>query len=309
MKDDKKYQEEFSNYVEIISEALKKNDFKAYNMAREMLDESISEYQHKEKLMEQLNTNNFGILNHIFESELPTLIRTNKKGVKNVIKTIKEDKNLLGEFNFYNVLKNQYTENVSNIVGADALISKLMENIDIDKKTLKASNDKLRKVMAENNIIPSEFIDEDTKKLYENGDVVLSKRRTPSNVVKLAESCQAIAEYMDSHKKSITEEKNLEKIIGDFEDKLRENLNESEISLVQQITDFRTPIAEQRKKKLFDAYKNECVKRIDGMLREDSDNMELKNLKEEISSMEFNNETIVKDIAKLLEIRDILIDD
>jgi hypothetical protein len=309
MKDDKKYQEEFSNYVEIISEALKKNDFKAYNMAREMLDESISEYQHKEKLMEQLNTNNFGILNHIFESELPTLIRTNKKGVKNVIKTIKEDKNLLGEFNFYNVLKNQYTENVSNIVSADALISKLMENIDIDKKTLKASNDKLRKVMAENNIIPSEFIDEDTKKLYENGDVVLSKRRTPSNVVKLAESCQAIAEYMDSHKKSITEEKNLEKIIGDFEDKLRENLNESEISLVQQITDFRTPIAEQRKKKLFDAYKNECVKRIDGMLREDSDNMELKNLKEEISSMEFNNETIVKDIAKLLEIRDILIDD
>ena len=57
-----------------------------------MLDETINECKHEENLMNEMNTNNFGILNHIFENELPTLIKTNKKGVKNVIKTIKEDK-------------------------------------------------------------------------------------------------------------------------------------------------------------------------------------------------------------------------
>ena len=82
---------------------MKKNDFKAYDVVRDMLDETINECKHEENLMNEMNTNNFGILNHIFENELPTLIKTNKKGVKNVIKTIKEDKNLMGEFNFYNV--------------------------------------------------------------------------------------------------------------------------------------------------------------------------------------------------------------
>ena len=45
------------------------------------------------------------------------------------------------------------------------------------------------------------------------------------------------------------------------------------------------------------------------MLKEDSDNAELKGLSEQINEMQFNKDSIVKDIAKLLEIRDILMDD
>ena len=36
-----KYQKEFSNYIEIMNEALKRNDFKAYNVAKSMLEETI----------------------------------------------------------------------------------------------------------------------------------------------------------------------------------------------------------------------------------------------------------------------------
>ena len=43
MEVNKKYQEEFSNYLNIMNEALKKGDFKAYGVARDMLDESIDD--------------------------------------------------------------------------------------------------------------------------------------------------------------------------------------------------------------------------------------------------------------------------
>ena len=75
------------------------------------------------------------------------------------------------------------------------------------------------------------------------------------------------------------------------------------------LTDFRTPIAEQRREKLFNSLKNECIKMIDEMLKKDSENIEIKSLKEQLTSMKYTKEGIVKDVAKLLEIRDILMDD
>ena len=45
------------------------------------------------------------------------------------------------------------------------------------------------------------------------------------------------------------------------------------------------------------------------MLKEDTENTELKGLSSQIKEMSFNKDAIVKDIAKLLEIRDILMDD
>lgn len=309
MKTNMKYQEEFSNYVSILAEALKKNDFKVYDVVRDMLDECVDKCKHEDRLMGEMKTNNFGILNHIFENELPTLIKTNRKGVRNVIKTIKEDKNLIGEFSFYNAIKNQYTEEVSKVMTPEVIVMKLMEAIDIDKDTLNESNKKLRKVMLENNIIPSNFVDSESRKLYESGHVILSTKNTPSNVIKLAESFKNVEGYMDAHKKQINESKSLETLVEEFENKLKDTLTESEMSFVQQITDFRSPIAEKRKEKLFNTLKEDCLKVVNTMLSEDSSNSELNGLKLQLEGLTFRNESIVKDIAKLLEIRDILMDD
>ena len=309
MKANTKYQKEFSNYLNIIGEALKKNDFKAYDVAKEMLDESVEECKHENRLMKEMKTSNFGVLNHIFETELPNLIKSNKKGVKAVIKTIKEDKNLLGEFNFYNTIKNQYPEEVSKVVSPETVILKLMESIEINQDTINESNKKLRKVMLENNIVPSSFIDTESKKLYENGHVILSTKKAPNNVIKLAESFKNVERYMDTHKKQISESKSLETLVEEFENKLKDTLTESEMSFVQQITDFRSPIAEKRKEKLFNTLKEDCLKVVNTMLSEDASNNELSGLKTQLEGLTFSNETIVKDIAKLLEIRDILMDD
>ena len=157
----KKYQEEFSNYIKIMNEALQKDDYKAYEYVKDMLEEAIDESKHEKALMNEMNTTNFGVLNHIFESELPTLIKSNKKAVKDVIKTIKEDKNLLNQFSFYNVIKEQYNGNHAEIITPEVVLEKLTKIVseNIDQKTIKKSNKKLRDVMIENNIIPSDFVE------------------------------------------------------------------------------------------------------------------------------------------------------
>lgn len=306
-----KYQKEFSNYIEIMRESLKRNDFKTYNSAKYMLDETIGDFKHEKELIDEMNTTNFGILNHIFEQQLPRLIKSNKKAVKNVIKTIKEDKNLLGQFNFYNVIKQQYKGKRAEIMESSDALEKLADMTikGIDQGTVRESNRKLRNIMKENNIIPTEFVDDESRKLYECGNSILTKKKTSANMMSLMESYRGVCEYMDKHKnEEIREGKNFDEMIDDFENKLKNNLNESEISFVQQITDFRTPIAEQRKEKLFNKLKEDCTAAIAAMLKEDGDNAELQSLSKQLNEMKFNKDAIVGDIAKLLEIRDILLD-
>ncbi len=307
MKDNK-----YQDYINIMSEALQKDDFKAYEYVKEMLDEAIEESKHEKELMNEMNTTNFGVLNHIFENELPTLIKTNKKAVRNVIKTIKEDKNLINQFNFYNVIKEQYNGSHADMISSKEALENLAKIVgeNIDLKTVKASNKKLRNVMIESGVKPSNFVDEESRKLYENGDIILTSKRNTNNMISLVESYNAVSNWMDAHKSDkINEGKTPDELISEFEEKLKNNLNESEMSFVQQITDWRSPIAEQRKEKLFNKFKNECIDKINEMLKEDAENVELKGLSDQINEMSFNKETIVKDIAKLLEIRDILMDD
>lgn len=307
MKDNK-----YQDYINIMSEALEKEDYKAYEYVKEMLDEAIEDSKHEKELMNEMNTTNFGVLNHIFENELPTLIKTNKKAVRNVIKTIKEDKNLITQFNFYNVIKEQYNGTHADMISSKDALENLAKIVseDIDLKTVKASNKKLRNIMVESGIKPSDFVDEESRKLYENGDVILTTKRNTNSMISLVESYNAVSNWMDAHKSDkINDGKNPDEMIREFEEKLKNNLNESEMSFVQQITDWRSPIAEQRKEKLFNKFKNECINKINDMLKEDAENVELKGLSDQINEMSFNKETIVKDIAKLLEIRDILMDD
>ena len=130
------------------------------------------------------------------------IIKTNKKAVKNVIKTIKEDKNLKSQFSFYNVLKEQYTGKHADTVGSKAVLEQLAKIVceNIDPKTVKASNRKLREVMIENGVKPSEFVDEESMKLYENGNVILTTKRVSENTIPLIESYDAVCKWMDAHK-------------------------------------------------------------------------------------------------------------
>ena len=308
----KKYKEEFSNYISIMKEALERENFDAYDTARDMLEESIGECRHEKELESQLDTNNFGVLNHIFEDRLPELFKNNKKAVREVIKLIKEDKNLSAQFDFYNNIRN-YKGKITEMVDPVHFLSHFNAVVEkhklIDKNTIIESNKKLRKVLKENNVVPTEFIDEESMKLYSAGHNILTKKQSLKNMLTLTESINSAENYMNKHKNDkVNESVDPQQLISDFENKLKETLTESEMSFVKEITDWRSPIAEQRKEKLFNKFKNECIEKVDEMLKEDAGNVELESLKKQLEEQTFNKESIVQDIAKLLEIRDILLD-
>lgn len=308
----KEYNKEFSNYINIMSEALKREDFKAYEYTKSMLDECIEECKEDKALMNEMKTSNFGVLNHIFESQLPTLLKVNKKAVRDVVKAIREDVNLRSEFNFYNVIKNQYNSDLSSKIGAEVMLNEIADVIinNINQDTVIDSNKKLRKIMEDNNVTPIDYVDDDSRKLYESGHILLTNKKKASNMIALMESQKSVCEYMENHKViNDAKKKDVGSLIEEFENKLKTNLNESEMSFVKQITDFKSPIAEQRKEKLFNKFKNECVEKLNKMLKEDKGNESLKSLSKQIGEMKYNNESIVGDIAKLLEIRDILSND
>jgi hypothetical protein len=305
-----RYQKEFSNFISIMGEALKKNDFTVYEAARDMLDESVDTFKKEESLESELKTTNFGRLNHIFEEALPDLLRTNRKAVRNVIRTIKEDKNLLGEFNFYHLIRN-YDSKVDETTTPDEMLSRIEEitSRSIDRKTLAESNRKLMKTMMDSGVLPLSHIDEKSSRLYESGSVILSEEPRMTNLYRLQESRGVLREYMEENRnKPVRESLDVDKLFSDFENKMKKNLTESEISFVKQITDFKSPIAEKRKASLFNKLREDCLTAIEGMLKEDSENEELKNLRTQLSEMKFSNDTIVTDVAKLLEVRDILLD-
>lgn len=307
----KKYRTEAENYIKIMSEAIKKDDIKAFDVAKTMLEETIDDYKKEKELIGEMDTTNFGILNHIFEECLPKLMKNNRNAVKKVIKLIKEDKTLKDEFNFYNTIRN-YNSSISGTLSPSDMMQKLNESIlsKIDQNKVVESNRKLRDVMKSVNIIPESHVTGEKKSLYECGDVLLKMKPSATNIIKLHENQNGIIDYLDKHKDDkVNDRMTPDMMIEDFENRLKDTLNESEISFVQTITDFRTPIAEQRREKLFNSLKDECIKMIDEMLKKDSENIEIKSLKEQLTSMKYTKEGIVKDVAKLLEIRDILMDD
>lgn len=301
---------ELSSYISVMYEAIENGDFKTYEHVRGMLDEAVEENRRKHELMKEMDTCNFGVLNHIFEQELPTLIKTNKKAVKNVIKTIKEDKNLRGQFRFYNVIKEQYNGDIAKLNLTPMVVLEKVAKIvtkEVDKNTVIESNKKLRKVMKESGIKPSSRIDEETMGLYNSGHMILTEKSTITNTIPLMESFNNVCKYMEAHKDDKGGNANkFDEMIREFEDKIETNLNESELNFVKMITEFgrKTPV--KIKKEAFERTKEDCLRRINEMGASNSENAPINELKKQLNSMKFNESTLVNDVTKLLEIQSVL---
>ena len=108
----------------------------------------------------------------------------------------------------------------------------------------------------------------------------------------------------------VKEDTNIIKQTTENFDKKLGMLTEAERSLVIDIINSKSSIAEQRQRKFFDSLKEKCISKLNKMINESSDENKdgLLAIKEEITSMQYCKETIVKDTAKLLEVGSVLSD-
>lgn len=302
------YNKKINEYIALIKESLNKKDFDTYHKAVDLFENTVTDMKHQKKLENEINANNFGILNNLFENVLPELFKKDRKLIGRVMRTIKEDKNLLSQFQFYNALRNYNGSTDSTLFVKTAL--SLTEN-KLDKKSVLKSNSKFAKLIKENNLYSEEHLDEEKKLFFESCNNLLTKRESLSNINTLTESLSTVSDYINKHKVVKTDKVDLDEMLSKYDKTLKENLNEAERSLVMDITNINNKNADVKRENLLNKFKTDSLSEIHKLLEttDDIDEKEsLKSLEEQINSMNYCSETIVKDLAKLIEIYDILKD-
>jgi hypothetical protein len=293
---------QWKDYISKASEALENGHFDEYEDMMSKAEEYYKLYREDSKLTYECT--NFGMANFIFEDALPVLFKTNKSLIKEFIETIKNDKNLWAQFKFYNALKNIQETTVKELYVNGAL-SLLKKAINI--KTLNESNKKVCDLIAKNNIKPNEAINEDTLRYFESCDYLFKHNPTFSNLNLMNENLNTVVNYCN-HKNDKCQEIDLFDVMESFENKYRNILTEEEKNIVKEIISSKTDGMCNKKEELFNKFKNECINAIISLIEsaDDTEKEGLNIIKEQLDVMVFCENTLVKDIAKLLEIKDIL---
>lgn len=304
----KKYYSKLELNAQTIVEAISKEDVSTLKECVENISNIIEEVEKDNTIVESTLTNNFGILCEMLDRQMPILIKKDKKMFKECVNIIKNDKNLSSQYAFYNAIKNYSGNDAKTFVNEAMTIFKEMS----DANSIKKSNKKFGDFMRGAGLVEEINISEDKTKLYNNCNSLLVNKSTLANVCEKANYTKEIVEYLDKQSASINGGNvDVNAMIESYSSNLS-SLNESDQEFVKQIIAAKSPTVEKNKKKLHDSIKNDIIEGINKMLSKEGvsedDKKELENIKETVSQKEYCNETVVADIAKLLEIRDVILD-
>lgn len=306
MKEYRKYVRKWQDASIRMNEAMQKGDFE---LADRLLAESTEAYNRFKECSSYPASNRertFGELNYMLESRLPFLFKKDKKALKECTVLIKEDSNLRSAFRFLDALRKYNCDGDPRTYVNESLD---LVSDGINRKTFRESVSKLADLLSKYEI-GGYTLDEDTVKFYKACEKILMEKKRLTNLTDYTNSANLVASYIDNHKSPIRESrKSIEELSEELGRKIT-NLNEEERSLVQDIIDFKKPMAESRQEQLFNKFKNECLNIIEGLMETASDDEKygLSTIRENIESKSYCRETIVQDIAKLLEVRDVLIE-
>lgn len=299
---DNKYMLKWREHVLKAAEALKNHDFETYEQEAHEMENAYEAYKKDDELSYKDETT-FGAANDIFESALPTLFVKNQNAVRDFVKTVREDKNLQAQFMFYESLK-EYKKEYDRSKYLEEAVKLALEKIDY--KTIKESNAKLYNVLREHNIKPVDFLNEDNLEFYRLCETIFAHPKSLSNLAKLNETFNRVANYMEKNAHLVEREDNNDIMsLKEFANKCNLTLTESEKDF---LTTLLTPQTEEARKQLFEKQKAACLTQIESLLNESDSSTEtrLSTLLDNVKSKEYNKDTVLEDIVKIMEISEIL---
>lgn len=305
MDEKQKYIKIWEAAVAKAREAMEQGGIEAAEKYVQEMEDAFERYKEACNFEDSMIDSNFATINATLESVLPKLMAKNKKALRECVKLIKEDKNLLAQFKFCNALRKFNCDTDAKDYINESL--KLVSN-DINYKTLKESNRKFAKLLIKYNIKPSN-INENEMKFAKNCDYLLTHKKSLNNLTNFTNNLKSASDYLVENKKLNENKVDIISMAEQVEKKLN-SLNEAEQALVKDIMMANSSGAETRRMNLFNKIKNECIEKINKMISEnEGDEKErLLNLKETIMLKEYDKSNIVGDIAKLLEIGAVLSD-
>lgn len=306
MEEFKKYIKEWQELTIKMNEAIQNKNFELSDKLLKESTDIYNKYKTCSNYPESNKKMTFGELNYMLESELPRLFKKDRQALKECTLLIKNDNNLRSAFRFMDALRKYNCEG-----GPHAYISECLALAapDINRSTFRKSVNKFAETLAKHEI-GGYTINEEAVKYFKDCEKMLMEEKKLANLSEYTNTMNSIASYIEQHKTPITESKaNIITLSEELEKKIA-NLTEEEQSLVQSILDFKKPAVESRHEQVFNRFKNECLDTVSKLMKEadDEEKESLTIFKEQLENKTFCEETIVQDIAKLLEIRDVLME-
>lgn len=306
MKNVEKYLNEFDSTVKSARAAINEGDMKTFERMIDKLSVIKESYEEDVRYNNEIDSSDFPKLNSIIENALPSLFVKNKKALSECMKTIMADKNLRTQFKFINALRSYNSDK-----DATGYINESLDFIkkDLNMKTLKDSNKKLAEVIKKYSMDDKISLSESERKFNENCSYILETEKKVGNLMEYTNRVNEMSDYMISNVKEKKDKVDVFKMAEGVEKKLSK-LNESEREFFSDIMGIKNKVNEGRRKNLFEKIKKGCLESIDKLLPESNDEEKerLLSLKETLLAKEYDKETVVEDVAKLLEIGSILSD-
>jgi hypothetical protein len=251
--------------------------------------------------------NNFGTIkstyNILLAEGIAKKTSDGKVAFKNYIRTIKENKALKTQFDVYYSIENKIE---SDKFKASEYVNECISLLDgFSKKEIKDVNLKL----TENKIFGTIEIklDDAKSKLYEDINTLIFTKKSSTNIDKIVNAKSRIVDYILNNKKvevnewnglpnSIISEIAVEKFNEQYSD-----LTESEMKAVSVIMG----VNESEKEVLYKSSIKECLEIINNKLTESSGDIKEKLLatKENLLNRDYNKETFISDVSKIIELK------
>lgn len=304
MKTKEEYINELNGVLNEASKALNNGNMTTFGAMIEKMSLLKESCEEDERYAKEIDSSDFPRLNSIIENALPTLFAKNKKALSECMKTIMGDKNLKTQFKFINALRSYNSDK-----DATGYINESLDLIrkDLDMKTLKSSNKKLADVIKKYSMDDETGLSESENRFNENCSYIIETEKKVGNLMEYTNRMNEMSDYMISNVKEKKDKIDVFKMAESVEKKLSK-LNESEREFFNDILGIKNKVNDERRKNLFDKIKKGCLESIDKLLPESNDEEKerLLSLKETLIAKDYDKDTVVEDVAKLLEIGSIL---
>ena len=305
-----KIKELYSQGKKLMEAAFKSYASQDIDKAEQYRDKANAIYEQADKLYRLEHTDrdklygknrNFGVCYRIFENNIVNNMssKKGKKYINEVTRFIKTNPVLKEQFDIYNSLLNK--KDIQDTVKYVDSVVECIDNSGLTRKEIKISNDRLIDLIESNSNI-NKLIDIDDKDfgLFEDVEYLILNQRNVNNVAEYENAKRCLSEHL---------KKNISEVTENYDDKIEklsekyQYLSNDEIELTKKILSKDTD-----KEQMFENMKKDTLTMIDeAMLSSTAEDKEQwNNIKDIISEKKYNQNELVEDILKFIDIQNSL---
>ena len=299
---EEKYMQEWKEATLKMAKAIGDGDTEKADEYKRQADEAYSRYKdeamYRDEIMDYDGGSSFGT----FESVLPELFLKGRTAIKESVRLISRDRNLMAQVKLYETLKG-----FGGGVDAKEFVREAVEiaRKDVKADTLNESNKEFAKLLIRNGIRPREE-DATKRTLAEACFWMLSNPKGLDNLLEYEKKVKIASDIITEMSAKKAENADIMEMM-DALNKSMMSLNEEDRRLAEELMDVNKEQDDEKKKKLFDSIKKECLELAKKKMEETKEES-LGSIIEMIETKQYNSENVVKDVAKLLEVGAMLSD-